>query len=195
MTEIQQVITTLHDQFTLKVLGFVMSCFLGFEVHRSNESITLTQQNYARDLLTTTQLLDSKPQRTLMCSTSESFPKIDTPMQNPTMYRGVIGALQYFTMTRPDITFHMNRLSLFMQSLTFNHWSACKHVLRYLAGTFDMGLTSNVAYSLNLQGFIDADWAGCYDDRKSTSGYCIFICGNLISWCSKKQTVIARSST
>uniref|UniRef100_A0A803PJG2 Reverse transcriptase Ty1/copia-type domain-containing protein n=1 Tax=Cannabis sativa TaxID=3483 RepID=A0A803PJG2_CANSA len=189
MTHIQQVITQLHDQFALKKLGFV-NYFLGFEVNRSTDTITLTQQKYTRELLNNTQLIDSKPQTTPMCSTTKLSSSVGTPMQNPTTYRSVIGALQYLTTSRPDIAFPVNKLSQFMQSPTSEHWSACKRNLRYLSGTLDRGLTVKAAKTLDLQGFTDADWAGSYDDRKSTSGYCIFFGGNLLTvsncpilWC------------
>ncbi|XP_030503823.1 uncharacterized mitochondrial protein AtMg00810-like [Cannabis sativa] len=115
-----------------------------------------------------------------MCSSIKITATTGTPMQNPTQYRSIIGALQYLTMTRPDISFAVNRLSQYMQQPSSEHWAACKRILRYLS---------------DIQGFTDADWAGCHDDRKWTSGYCIFLGVNLINWCSKKQTVVARSST
>uniref|UniRef100_A0A803R1P3 Reverse transcriptase Ty1/copia-type domain-containing protein n=1 Tax=Cannabis sativa TaxID=3483 RepID=A0A803R1P3_CANSA len=192
--QVQHVISTLQSKFALKILGPV-SYFLGFEVIRDGSHLYLTQHKYTKDLLNSTQMNDSKSQPTPMCSTTKLSQHTGTPMKNPTMYRSVLGALQYLTMTRPDIAFAVNRLSQFQQAPTSDHWSACKRILRYLSGTLHEGLHFAPAKTLDLQGFTDADWAGCYDDRKSTSGYCIYFGGNLVSWCSKKQTVVARSST
>jgi hypothetical protein len=75
------------------------------------------------------------------------------------------------------------------------HWAVVKRILRYLNGTLDHGLSICASKDNTLHGFSDSDWAGCPDDRKSTTGYLIFLGPNLISWCSKKQLTVARSST
>ncbi|XP_060971999.1 secreted RxLR effector protein 161-like [Cannabis sativa] len=97
-------------------------------------------------------------------------------------------------MTTPNISFAVSRLNQFMQNPTSEHSGACKRILRYLSNTQDISLTFRLSPRLDLQGFTDADWAGCHDDRKSTLGYYIFLGGNSINWCSKKQTVVARFS-
>jgi hypothetical protein len=117
------------------------------------------------------------------------------PMHNPTMYRSVIGALQYLTNTRPDIAFAVNNLSQFLQCPTTTHWNSVKRILRYLKGTLHVGLHIRFSERLSLQGFSDADWASSPDDRRSVGGYCVYLGDTLVAWSSKKQGSVSRSST
>ncbi|XP_062103212.1 uncharacterized mitochondrial protein AtMg00810-like [Humulus lupulus] len=192
--QIHRLITDLHLHFALKVLGSVQY-FLGFEVCRDSFGLYLSQRKYIKDLLHKVNLSDAKPQPTPMCSYSKLSLSSGALLADPKMYRSVIGALQYLTMTRPNTTFAINRLSQFLSAPTTTHWAACKRVLRYLIGTQEFVPCFKPSTHLDLQGFTDADWAGCLDDRRSTSGYCVFLGGNLISWCSKKQQVVSISST
>jgi hypothetical protein len=120
---------------------------------------------------------------------------IDDKMDDPTLFRSIVGALQYVTITRPDIAFAVNRVSQFMQSPTSAHWAAIKCILRYLKGSISHGLSIKPSTSLIINVFADFDWAGCPDDRRSTTGYLVFLGNNLISWTSKKQSTVAQSST
>lgn len=111
------------------------------------------------------------------------------------LYRSTVGALQYATITRPELSFNVNKACQFMHSPTVVHWQLVKWILRYLKGSLNHGILLFVPTTLNLHGYADADWTSDPNDRKSTSGFCIFFGGNLISWGSKKQAVISRSST
>ncbi|GKV36121.1 hypothetical protein SLEP1_g44289 [Rubroshorea leprosula] len=111
------------------------------------------------------------------------------------LYRSIVGALQYLTFTRLDIAFAMSQVCQFMHKPTTFHFQAVKWILRYLKGTMDYGLQLYCHSSLSLHMFTDADWAGCIDTRQSVSGYCLFLGNSLISWSSKKQHTVARSST
>ncbi|GFP84907.1 retrovirus-related pol polyprotein from transposon tnt 1-94 [Phtheirospermum japonicum] len=114
---------------------------------------------------------------------------------DPTFYRSIIGALQYITITRLDISYNVNKVCQYRHCPLNTHWRAVKQILRYLAGTTSYVLTYTKTSSFTLTGFSDSDWAGDLDDRKSVTGFCIFLGRNIVSWCSKKQTSVSRSST
>ncbi|XP_058747018.1 secreted RxLR effector protein 161-like [Vicia villosa] len=119
-------------------------------------------------------------------------------LSDPFMYRSVVGALQYATITRPDIAFSVNKVCQFMSHPLETHWVAVKRILRYLKGTQSHGLHLSPLTSSQpppVKVFCDADWASDPDDRRSTSGAAIYFGPNLISWWSKKQPVVERSST
>jgi hypothetical protein len=118
-----------------------------------------------------------------------------TPLQDATLYRSTVGALQYATVTRPDLQFVVNKVSQFMANPTDVHWKVVKRILRYIAGTLHHGIQLQLSTYLRLNAYSDSDWAGCPDDRRSTSGYDIFLGPNLVSWSSKKQSTVSRSST
>ncbi|XP_073367960.1 secreted RxLR effector protein 161-like [Aegilops tauschii subsp. strangulata] len=106
----------------------------------------------------------------------------------------VLGALQYLTLTRPDIQFAVQPVCLHMHSPCDVHWSLDKCMLRYIRGTLTFGLRLCASASTELFAYTDADWAGCPDTRRSTSGYCVFFDDSLISWSSKRQPTVSRSS-
>jgi hypothetical protein len=107
----------------------------------------------------------------------------------------MVGALQYLTLTRPDIAYAVNKICQYLHAPTTIHWTAAKRVLRYVKHTFDVGLTFMRSRSTLVSAFSDADWAGCADDRRSTGGFAVFFGPNLISWSAKKQATVSRSST
>ncbi|KAL5820829.1 hypothetical protein ACOSQ3_022711 [Xanthoceras sorbifolium] len=193
---VQKLVADLHATFALKDLGD-LNFFLGFEACRSAAGLLLTHSKYAHDLLKKTNMLDAHACPTPMSVGTKLHKSDGDTYANPTLYRSTVGALQYLTLTRPDLSFAVNKLSQYLASPTAAHWTTCKRVLRYIKGTIDHGLffaASSHSAQLVLEGFSDADWASNIDDRKSTSGWCIFLSGSLISWSSRKQKVVARSS-
>ncbi|XP_031266314.1 secreted RxLR effector protein 161-like [Pistacia vera] len=115
--------------------------------------------------------------------------------EHPSLYKSTIGALQYLTLTRPDLSFPINKLSQFLSAPTDLQWQACKRILRYVKGTLDYGLHFQSAHPLTIECYVDADWGSNLEDRRSTSGCCVYMDPNLIQWSSRKQKVEALSST
>ncbi|KAM2105397.1 hypothetical protein ACFX1R_015908 [Malus domestica] len=133
------------------------------------------------------------------CITPISTTKLDheSPLlDNPEEYRYLVGGLQYLTWTMPDLSYVMNLVCQFMHSPRQAHFQAVKRILPYLKGSLSLGLWfPKCSKSLTLTAFSDANWAGCSIDRRSTSGFVIFLGDSLISSSAKKQPTVARSST
>ena len=186
----------LGSEFALKDLGD-LSFFLGIEVKQTDNGIVLSQEKYATDLLKRVGMQNCKPSPTPL-SSSEKLSLHEgelLSLEDSTQYRSMIGALQYLTLTRPDISFAVNKVCQFLHAPTTLHWSAAKRILRYVKNTVNVGLTFSRSQSTLISAFTDADWAGDPDDRRSTGGFAIFFGPNLISWCAKKQVTVSRFST
>lgn len=141
-------------------------------------------------------MLNAKPVATPLPSHPKLTLKSGSPLSDPHEYRRIVGSLQYLALTRPDISYAVNKLSQFMHCPTSDHWQAVKRVLCYLSGTLDHGIfLRKQAATPTLHAFSDADWAGDLDDYVSTNAYIIFLGSQPISWTTKKQTGVARSST
>ncbi|KAK3034070.1 hypothetical protein RJ639_034295 [Escallonia herrerae] len=164
------------------------------EVTRSKKGIFLSQRKYVLDLLVETGKAGAKPCNTPM-NPSVHLTKDDGDcLDDPEKYRRLVGKLNYLTVTRPDIAYAVSTVSQFMSEPTVKHWAALEQILCYLKGAPGLGLLySNHGHSY-IECFSDADWAGSKLDKKSTTGYCVFVGGNLVSWKSKKQSVVSRSS-
>jgi len=106
-----------------------------------------------------------------------------------------VGGLQYLTVTRPDVSYAINKVFQFLARPTSAHYDAVKRILRYVQGTVSTGFLIQKSSSTLLNIYIDADWAGCSDDRRSTGGFAIFLGPNLVSWSSRKQPTVSCSST
>ena len=146
-------------------------------------------------MLTRVGLADCKPIATLMTTSQTLYASDGSLLADPSQYHNIVGTLQYCTITRPDISFSINKLCQFMQSPTDLHWKVVKRSLHYIKGTTSFGLSFHSSLDLQLTVYADANWVGCPDDRLSTSGHCIFFGSNLVSWSSNKQNVVSRSST
>ena len=115
-------------------------------------------------------------------------------IDNMTLYQRTVGALQYLNFTRPDIPYAVNQACRSMHSPQSADWIRLKHLLRYLKGTITHDIYFNRTSPISLTSFSDVDWAGDSLDRRSTSGFLVYLGNNLISWSSKKQVTVTRSS-
>ncbi|CAH9072350.1 unnamed protein product [Cuscuta epithymum] len=193
LTHISQIKHYLHEQFTIKDLG-PLKYFLGIEVARSSSGIVLSQRKYALDILQESGMLGSRPSTTPMEQNLKLRPDDDSALIDAAMYRRLIGRLLYLTVTRPDIVFPVNQLSQFLSQPRQSHLDAAHRVLRYLKATPGLGIFLSSSSDLSLKGYCDADWASCSFTRRSSSGYFITLGGSPISWRTKKQNVVSRSS-
>jgi Reverse transcriptase (RNA-dependent DNA polymerase) len=151
---VTSLITTLQSEFSIKDLGS-LNHFLGIQVSHSGDSLFLTQTQYIKTILDRAHITDAKPCKTPMDSGLKLSKFSGQTLLDPMKYRMTVGFLQYATLTRPDISFVVNKVSQFMAAPTGIHWQAVKHILRYLKGTIHHGI--------QLQ-------------RSSSLSYCILIC-------------------
>ncbi|KAK9075210.1 hypothetical protein SSX86_003531 [Deinandra increscens subsp. villosa] len=185
-------ITRLNKEFATKDLGN-LHYFLGLQASHTPKGLFLNQANYATDIIERAKLTDAKPVSTPM-STGLVLTSDGDPFEDATLYRSLVGALQYLTITRPDISYSVNQVSQFLQSPTKTHFQAVKRIIRYIKGTFEYGLMFCKPTHTDILGYSDSDWARCIETRRSTHGYSIFLGGNLVSWSAKKQPTVSRSS-
>ncbi|GJT09367.1 ribonuclease H-like domain-containing protein [Tanacetum coccineum] len=190
---LQQIVDSLHKEFDMTDLG-ALNYFLGISAVRHPTGLFLSQKKYARQLLERAHMVNCNPSRTPIDTDSKLGPD-GVPVQDPTLYRSLAGGLQYLTFTRPDLSYAVQQVCLYMHDPREPHFAALKRILRYVQGTLELGLQLYASATTSLVGYTDADWAGCPSTRRSTSGYCVFLGDNLLSWSAKRQHTISRSST
>lgn len=183
----------LNSFFKIKDLG-PLKYFLGIEVARSKARIIVCQRKYTLDILEEAGLLGLKPAKVPMEPDLVLTAKGSYSLKDPTRYQRLIGKLTYLTITRPDITYSVSTLSQFIQDPKLHHFKATLRLLQYLKAAPGQGLLFPLNSQLHLIGYCDADWARCPVTRQSVTGYCIFLGGSLVSWKSKKQATVSRSS-
>lgn len=183
----------LSNCFHMKDLGS-LKYFLGLELVRGSSGLFMCQRKYTLDILNECGMLACKPCPFPMEQNHRLALAKDSPYSDPPQYRRLVGLLIYLTITRPEITYSVHILSQFMQAPKQEHWDAAMRVLRYLKSSPGQGIILPKDNDLNLVGYCDSDWASCPLTRRSVSGYLMKLGSAPISWKTKKQTTVSRSS-
>ena len=192
-TKLSELKTMLSQNFHMKDLGEV-SYFLGLEVCRSPAGFFISQKKYLLDLLKKNHMSGVTPSKVPMETHTKLTPDKGVLLQDAQPYQKILGKLIYLTVTRPDIVYSVHILTQYMQRPTSDHMQAVKKLLRYLAGNLGQGILLASNSAAQLTAYCDSDWASCAFSRRSTSGFCIMLGNSPVSWKTKKQNVVARSS-
>ncbi|XP_058211456.1 uncharacterized mitochondrial protein AtMg00810-like [Rhododendron vialii] len=162
----------LSSRFVMKDLGS-LHYFLGIEVNSTPNGLFLSQAKYAQEILTKAIMQECKSSASPTSSKGPYDPS-DPLFDDVTL----VGSLQYLTLIRPESPFFVNTVCQHMHQPKVSHFAAVKRLLQYVKGTLNH----------------EADWTGDLVDRRSTSGFVVFLGSTPISWCAKKQPTVARSS-
>jgi len=188
----------LQERFNTKYLGEAHYC-LGIQIQRNQEQkqMFVHQTKYLNNLLQKYGMSNCKSISTTQEQNQVMMPNDDEPVDK-TKFQAVIGSITYaVTATRPDLAQALGSVNQFASNPSREHWIAVKRILRYIQAASNHGILFNgqKERSIQLEGYVDAEWGSNPNGRKSQSGYAFFICGGAISWASKKQPIIALSST
>ncbi|XP_038885965.1 uncharacterized mitochondrial protein AtMg00810-like [Benincasa hispida] len=168
------------DQFEIKDLDS-LRYFLGMEVARSKDVISISQWKYTLDLLKETGMTECKPIDTPIEVNTKPGDSVEGVPVNKERYQHLIGKLISLSHTRPNICFAVSMVSQFMQAPYEKHMKIVTRILRYLKSTPGKGLLFKKHEKRCIEAYTDSDWVGLVTDRKSTSGYCTFVWGNLVT--------------
>jgi len=175
-------------------LGY-LQYFLGIEVAYSPRGYLLSQSKYVVDILKRNRLADKKTIDTLIEINVRYSSFVGLPLTDPTLYHSIVVSLVYLTITHPYIAYVVHVVSQFIASPTTVHWATILHILRHIRGTVFQSLLLSSTSSLQLRAYFDTDHDSDPLERKSVTDFCIFLSDSLISWKSKKQSIVSQSST
>nr|XP_018634657.1 uncharacterized mitochondrial protein AtMg00810-like [Nicotiana tomentosiformis] len=202
LSMIEKTKSNLRQYFKIKDLG-ELKYFLGIEFARNKEGILIHQRKYTLELISDMRLVGAKCVGALLVLsyklTSSEFDKhigdiSDALLGDLSFYQRLLGRLLYLTITRPDIAYAVQNLSQFMHSPKVSHMEVVVCLVRYIKSSPGMGILMSVVADNTLPAFCDADWDSCSITRRSVTGYMVKFDTSPISWKSKKQTTISRSS-
>lgn len=189
----------LHHHFRMKDIGLAKNC-LGIHIKQGNNFIELDQIPYVLEILRKFGMTECRPCKSPSATDSKLTKKPlnqQTSLVGKVPYQEVVGSLLYLAnSTRPDISYATSNVSRFNADHTEEHWTAVKRILRYLKHTSHLKLRferNNINDALH--AYCDADWGSGVDDRKSRTGYVLKLSGAAVSWMSKRQSIVALSST
>ncbi|KAJ1700873.1 hypothetical protein LUZ63_000652 [Rhynchospora breviuscula] len=183
----------LGGTFHMKDLG-LLKYFLGIEMARGPTGLFLSQRKYTLDILAECRLLGAKPAKTPIEQNHNLSKATGVVMSDPEKYRRLIGRLIYLTFTRPELCYAVHVLAQFMQAPLETHYDAALRVVRYLKGNPGQGILLRTDSDLKLYGYCDSDWASCPITKRSLTGYFVKLGNSPISWRTKKQPTVSRSS-
>jgi hypothetical protein len=184
------------DRFEMSMMG-ELKYFLGFEIKQLSGGTFISQAKYIQDMLKRFKMQNAKEKKFPMDTKChlELNPKGKDKDVDQKLYRSMIGSLLYLCASRPDIVLSVGVCARYQAAPKESHQTAVLRIFRYLVHTPRFGLWYPKGSTFSLAGYTDSDWAGCKDDRKSTSGACQFLGRSLVSWSSKKQNCISLSTT
>jgi len=191
--EIDRIREALNKTFKNKDLGD-LRYFLGLEVARSKKGIIINQRKYTLELLKDAGLLACKLAATPIDNLVKLSSNGSVPFTDVHAYRRLIRRLMYLTNTRPDITFSVQQLSQFLDKPTIAHYDAVIRILKYIKGAPSLGLYFSSNSSAHLKVVCNSDWGTCSDSRQSVTGSSVYLGDSFISWKSKKQGTVSKSS-
>ncbi|CAL2260119.1 unnamed protein product [Prunus armeniaca] len=190
---VQDFIHVMTSEFEMSLVG-ELNYFLGLQIKQSHDGIFVSQSKYAKNLVTKFGLEGAKSARTPMSTSAKIHRDLHGKSVDQTLYRSMIGSLLYLTANKPDISFSVGVCARFQSDPKESHLFAVKRIIKYVSGTSEFGLWYTYDTCVNLVGYSDADWAGCSDDRKSTSEGVFYVGNNLVAWHSKKQNSVSLST-
>ena len=178
----------------MKDLG-PLTYLLGLDAPQFRKGHFLNQYKYVTDLIELAGLHRATPVDTPLEINLNLRKEDGDLLSDPTSYRRLVGSLAYLTITWPDIAYAVNVVSQCMRAPRHHHPVAVKRIIRYILGSPTRELFFPAGTPLILSAYSNADWAGCLDTCKSTTGWCVYLGEALISWKCKMQDKVSKSST
>ncbi|KAL9293668.1 putative RNA-directed DNA polymerase [Arabidopsis thaliana] len=173
---VNKFVKTMTEEFEMSMVG-ELNYFLGLQITQSSTGIFISQSTYAKNLIKRFDMQTCKTAYTPMSKASKLSKDEGGHAVDQKLNRSMIGSLLYLTASRPDLCHSVCLCARYQANPKVSHMNAVKRIIKYV------------------KGYYDADWSGCIDDKRSTSGGCFFLGNNLISWHSKKQNCLLHSVT